>query len=87
MNVFENAKWIWCGDRETKNVRIDFVVDFVAKKGQSAELFLSCDFQYALYLNGEFINYGQYADFEEYKIYDSITLDKLCEGTNEIGLS
>lgn len=87
MNVFENAKWIWCGDRETKNVRIDFVVDFVAKKGQSAELFLSCDFQYALYLNGEFINYGQYADFEEYKIYDSITLDKLCEGTNLIKIS
>ena len=87
MNVFENAKWIWFGDRKAPNVRIDFIVDFEALKGQKAELNLSCDFQYALYLNGEFINYGQYADFEEYKIYDSILLEDLADGTNIIKIS
>ncbi len=87
MKIFENAKWIWHGDRKQENVRIDFIVDFEAKMGQSAELHLSCDFQYALYLNDEFINYGQYADFENYKIYDTISLLGLIDGTNVIRIS
>ena len=87
MNVFENAKWIWLGDRRKENVRIDFIVDFEAKRGQKALINLSCDFQYALYLNGEFVDYGQYGDFENYKIYDSIPLEGLADGTNVVKIS
>ena len=81
---FENAKWIWLGERGEKNVHLSFLLDFDAEGTEEAVLHLSVDFQYALYLNGEFLDYGQYADTEDYKIYDSVPLRGLRAGKNRV---
>ncbi|MBO5648288.1 MAG: hypothetical protein J6S76_00060 [Clostridia bacterium] len=86
MNLFEHASWLWHTAYNTaEHVYVDFyehmTVDTPAKTYQ---MYISADTNYAVYVNGTLVDFGQYADYEAYKVYDTITLTGIVPGKNEI---
>lgn len=80
-----NAKWIWHNDFHTPNTYLDFYdkIDVVADKKYL--MYVSVDSNYALYVDGQFVESGQFADYPEYKVYDVIDItESLHAGENEI---
>lgn len=85
MNVFEKAKWIWYSNIDTPDDYCEFYFKLPAK--DSAYINLSCDGNYTLFVNGEYMASNQYGDFEHYKVYDKIDLGAhLTEKENIIGV-
>ena len=66
------AKWIWLSSGEKEDVYGEFIEEFSLVS--QATLRISADSEYAVYLNGEYVYSGQYADFPWYKIHDDIDL-------------
>ncbi|MBE6597950.1 MAG: hypothetical protein E7638_00750 [Ruminococcaceae bacterium] len=86
-SVFKNAEYIWLKELvDTVNTYVDFHETLTKKEGAEYRLFVTADTNYALYINGEYCDGGQYADYEDtYKVYDEIVItDHLKEGENEI---
>ncbi len=84
MNVFENAKWIWLDDYDKVNVFVRFT-DILNYESGEAKLYVSVDTNYALYINGDFVDAGQYADYPFDKVYDELDITPfLCSGMNMI---
>lgn len=82
MKSFEKSKWIWLACGEGDDQYAEFF-DTVEYNGGELLLRISCDSDYAVFLNGEYLASGQYGDFEHYKIYDEIDLtDRLKRGEN-----
>ena len=83
-SVFENSKWIWYTDSFTPNSYGEFADTFL-HDGKKTTVRISVRGDYVLYVNGEFTECNQFADFEHYKVYDEIDItDKLCVGENRI---
>ena len=60
-------------------------MDELNYNGGKAICHISCDGDYTLFVNGVYVSSNQYADFEHYKIYDSIDItDRLVIGENTI---
>ena len=81
-----NAKWIWWGGEKDVNQYVDFkkefTVDFV---DENAELKISADSEYALFLNGEILGCCQYDDYPDAKVYDTYQIGNLLKpGKNEL---
>lgn len=86
MEVFKRGKWIWYTKDAFADSYGEFYSDFVWKKG-ATRCYLSVDGDYALYINGALVSNNQYADFEHYKVYDSIDLTPyLKEGKNSFAV-
>ena len=66
------SKWIWLTSGEREDVYGEFKQTLPALA--QATLIISADSEYAVYLNGEYVYSGQYADFPWYKIYDELDL-------------
>lgn len=88
MNI-EKAKWIWLHGNDSEDEYGEFFDSFDYTGGR-ASLGISCDGNYALYINDrEYTNaglagFGQYADFPWYKVYDEIDITEyLVHGKNE----
>jgi len=80
----KNSKWIWLHNEQKNNEYIEFLTSFVYKNGKS-KIKISVDTEYALFINGEYVTSGQYADFPWYKVYDEIDITSyLTEGENEV---
>lgn len=85
--LFNNSEWIWKNDCKQNNIYVDFFDKFNFN-GQKCELYLSVDAQYALYINNKFVDCGQYADYNEYKVYDKIDItDFVNQGNNTLKIS
>ncbi len=86
----ESCKWIWTDATESDyNQYAQFVDFFYAAENDAAqlcyEIHISADSQYAIWLNGCFAGFGQYADYPEYKIYDTIDITPYVrEGKNKL---
>ncbi|MBQ2668456.1 MAG: hypothetical protein IJF56_07530 [Clostridia bacterium] len=84
--MLQNGNWLWlsaCPD--TVNVYADFKHTFAAPIHAPVRLELSCDGNYAVYLNDKFVNSGQYPDYPEYKVYDALELTPFLQpGENEL---
>ena len=82
----DGAKWIWCNN----NAQADEYGEFVDKfsyNGGKAVLKISADSNYAAYLNGELVAFGQYADFPHDKVYDEIDVTNYCRmGENRLAI-
>ena len=66
---------------------VDFTDGFVFD-GTDTKLTVSCDSNYTLYINGTFVDSGQYPDFPYYKVYDKIDITKYCtHGKNRIDIT
>ena len=75
MNPFEHAKWLWdASQNNARNLYLDFYDTFRYDGAGSRTLYISADANYALYVNGALAYFGQYADYENYKIYDTLDI-------------
>ena len=86
MKAFNLAKWIWLHDENKKDEYGEFFSSFFANK-KPTTCRLSCDGDYALFLNGKFVESNQYGDFEHYKIYDEIDITEYVnDGENQFSI-
>lgn len=80
------SKWIWIDDNKTEDVYGEFFSTFECKD-KSAKIRISADSNYTLFLNGIFVDSGQYPDFPYFKIYDEIDLSPYCiAGENKLAI-
>ena len=84
MEEFGKAKWIWTGKEGFENEIAEFCVNFSAKQASAAKLRISADSQYAAYLNGSRVAFGQYADFPHYKIFDEVDCSEFLREENRL---
>lgn len=90
MSLFEHACWLWDpAYSKAENTYIDFYEHFTIDEPAAAyTMYISADANYALYINGKLIAFGQYADYETYKVYDTLDLTGcLVKGENEIKIT
>lgn len=82
---FELADWIWANDADVVNQYIWARAEFEASCVGECDLLISADSQYVAYVNGQLAGFGQYADYPEHKVYDTICISNLVHpGTNEL---
>ena len=79
--MMEKAYWIWKKEYAKEDAYIAFYETIHAA---NAEIKISCDGCYALYVNDKLQHIGQYSDYPFYKVYDAFTLSGLTEGVNRI---
>ena len=87
INLFEKAQWIMapCEDKNIIDKYFEYRTTFDAKEGIEALLYISASTQYAVYLNGQFVDCGQYEGYEDYQVYDTLDIGKfLQDGKNEL---
>ena len=87
MQLSEGSRWIWVKDFPfQENCYCQFSEKFiVAEAGIPVLVHISADSQYALWVNGQFADFGQYADYPEFKVFDEIDITAfVTEGTNEL---
>lgn len=87
--MLQHAQWIWRDDREdTPNQYVEFKQDFLLDRSsiQTMELHIAADSNYVAYLNGNYVASGQYHDFPDAKVYDTIPLpaELFREGENTL---
>ena len=84
MDIFEKAKWIW----PTPEAQPDEYAEFYEEInffGKEAELCISSDSNYTVYINGSLAAFGQYADFPYKKVYDRIDVSRyMRQGKNVV---
>ena len=84
-DVFNEAKWIWNSKAAGTDCYCEFVSDLCIDSVCKSKLRISSDSNYALYINGNFVESGQYADYPFYKVYDEIDItDNLIKGKNTV---
>ena len=72
-NIFEYAKWIWNEKAESENAYVNFC--FVCELPEGENIFrISAETDYALYISGELVSFGQFSDYPFDKVYDEIGL-------------
>ena len=88
MNYLKNAAWIW----ENADAKPDEHAEFFAEFDYSISdgkvyLSISADSEYGVYLNGKFVEFGQYPDYPHYKVYDRLEVSEyLVEGRNLLAI-
>lgn len=81
-----NSKWIWPVCEAGVDQYGDFYQGF-EYAGQKAQLYISADSNYAVYVNGKLAASNQYPDFPHYKVYDQIDLTPFCtHGDNRLAI-
>lgn len=78
--MFDKSKWIWYTAQAEDDTYGEFYAPLQCREGEKTVLRISCDGDYALYINGTFVDSNQYADFEHYKIFDEIDLTPHVRG-------
>lgn len=83
--MFKKAKWIWYTQNSTQNSFGEFFGTF--RHCTAAEVKISCDGDYTLFINGAYAASNQYGDFEHYKSVDTIDVSHLlADGENKIAI-
>ncbi len=86
MSWNSKSKWIWVNDQPTPNSYGEFYSTFRYENGK-ATMQISVDSNYTLYINGAFVNSGQYPDFPHYKVFDELDITPYCkQGENKLAL-
>lgn len=82
--MFVKACWIWVNKDGTPDVYGEFYNEFIWEE-DDVDCLLSCDGDYTLYINGQYVASNQYGDYEWYKSYDRIDITPyLKKGKNSI---
>ncbi len=85
--VFDQAKWIWNKNVTGVDCYCEFISEVNLEKKSPAKIRISSDSNYALYINGKFVDSGQYADYPDYKVYDELDVtENIVSGTNHIAI-
>ncbi len=81
MQVFHNGKWIW----NTACQGINTYGEFTATFSYADTIRIACDGNYALYLNGSLIGFGQYPGYEDMQFYDEYLIkDQIVPNHNQL---
>ena len=84
------ASWIWIkANEQDVNQYVEFRQEFIIKElpNKDVDLFISADSNYAVWINGVFVNCGQFNDYPDSKTYDTLAVGKLLKcGKNVIGV-
>ncbi len=84
MAQWDAARWIWYTPTPQPNSYGEFVQPLAWHGGRTV-CHLSVDGEYTLFVNGCYAASNQYADFEHYKVYDSVDITPLLtEGENTL---
>ncbi|MBQ3150607.1 MAG: hypothetical protein IJB86_05110 [Clostridia bacterium] len=86
MDRFYNSEWIFVNGvgGEVTDRYFDYKTVLNAPDGKGT-IYISANSQYAVYVNGIFVNCGQYDDYEHYQVFDTVELsDYLEKGDNEL---
>lgn len=84
---FQKAKWIWVNQQAGKDEYGEFFIPFTYDGQEKVVCKLSCDGDYTLFVNGQYVESNQYGDFEYYKIYDEIDLTPFVkQGENTLAV-
>lgn len=70
-DTWHGARWIWRRGEAGKDEYVDFLVGFEGGDG-AWRLSISADSDYNVYINGESVAFGQYADYPERKVFDRL---------------
>lgn len=87
MKTLQDAQWIFVNGTvgEICNSYYDYKSEFQANAGEKTILYLSVCSLYAVYINGQFVDCGQYPGYEDYQVYDSLDITRfIIEGTNTL---
>ena len=79
MRKFEKAKWIWVSPEGGKNEYAEFY-ESINYDGKKVTVHFSVSGEYTLFVNGKYVSSVQYADFEHYKVYESIDITEYLVG-------
>ena len=89
-HVFKNAEWIFADSVEEDIVdkyfeyRTTFEIDGKQTDFQQ-RLYISAYSQYAVYINGSYVDSGQYDGYEDYQVYDALDITPFVKtGSNEL---
>ena len=78
------ARWIWADTPQESDEYALFYDEFIFD-GDKTTLDISVSGDYNLYINGNLVAFGQYADYENDKVYDSLDITSyLQEGKNTL---
>ena len=84
--VQTGAEWIWSNSEPKQDEYAEFIDSFNYEGGK-ALLEISADSNYAVYINGQFVDCGQYGDFPYDKVYDEIDVTSYCrKGENHLAI-
>ena len=86
MVVLETAEWIFADcDGKVEDRYFVYQDTFRVREKESTKVHIAAHSNYALYVNGAFVDCGQYADYEEYQVYDTLDITGfLKEGENRL---
>lgn len=85
--MFQNCQWIWGTENAQADEYMDFDLCFCTRAGSTYCLYVACDTDYALYHENSLVTFGQYPDYPEYRVYDTIPLSCVTEGVNHLRLT
>lgn len=84
--MFTSARWIWVENESKTDTYGEFYDEFTWTEGDT-ECLLSCDGDYTLFVNGQYVSSGQYGDFEWYKSYDKMDITPYLQaGKNSVAV-
>lgn len=74
--IFRSANWIFVADSsvDVVNTYFDYQTQFRVDNTAGLTLHLCAHTPYAAYVNGKFVDCGQYAGYENYQVYDSLDI-------------
>ena len=83
--MFNKAKWIWRKEAAHEDEHVDFIDSFVGNGSGKYTLTIAADSNYAIYINGTLAAFGQYADYPQYKVCDTVDVTEFVrEGNNHV---
>jgi hypothetical protein len=86
MKIFEKSNWIWVSESAGNDEYGEFF-DTFEYSGGNAVCRISVDGDYTLWINGKYVDANQFGDFEHYKNYDTIDIEKyLSIGKNTVSV-
>lgn len=77
------ARWVDVKGGQKEDSHAELKDSFVLQKAQTLHLVISCDSDYAFYLNGSLISFSSYSDYPSHRVGDEVDFDCL-EGLNSI---
>lgn len=85
-NVFDRAEWIGGHISDQADIYTEYRLSFTAAAGKVYALSISCDTEYALYRGDSLLAFGQYPDYPDYRVYDTVMLENFAVGEHQLSL-
>ena len=78
---FADAQWIFVKDipKNVCNTYFEYETEFCVDSAENIKLFISASTLYAVYVNDRFVDCGQYADYEDYQVYDELDISRFVK--------